>query len=103
MSDWTKNLKEQIIHFATWTRSNPDVYVAYSFNFELTTRSRQEKHHLADEVLDSTVVQVIQSMYDISKDEDLISCNGEDSLKNMFFGKHVTEADYKQRIENFWT
>ena len=65
--------------------------------------SRQEKHHLADEVLDSTVVQVIQSMYDISKDEDLISCNGEDSLKNTFFGKHVTETDYKQRIENFWT
>ena len=42
-------------------------------------------------------------MYDVSKDEALISCNGEDSLKNLFFGKHVTEADYKQRIENFWT
>ena len=84
MSDWTKNLKEQIIHFATWTRSNPDVYVAYSFNFELTTRSRQEKHHLADEVLDSTVVQVIQSIYDISKDVALTSCNGDDSLKICF-------------------
>ena len=41
-------------------------------------------------------------MYDISKDEALISCNGEDSLKKMIFGKHVTEANYKQRIENVW-
>ena len=41
-------------------------------------------------------------MYDISKDEALISCNGEDSLKKLIFGKHVTEANYK-RIENFWT
>jgi hypothetical protein len=102
LSDWTKNLKEQIINFATWSRLHPDVYGAYTFNFDLSTQSRQEKHHLADEVLDSTVVQVIQSIYDVSKEEALISCNGEDSLKDMFFGKNVTEANYKQCIENFW-
>jgi hypothetical protein len=102
LSDWTQNLKEQIINFADWTRSHPDVYSAYTFNFELSTQSRQEKEHLADEVLDSTVVQVIQSMYEITKEQALMSCNGENSLKDLFFGTDVTESNYKQRITNAW-
>ena len=41
-------------------------------------------------------------MYEITKEEALMSCDGENSLKDLFFGTDVTEANYKQRINNVW-
>lgn len=99
---WAQNLKTQLLHFAQWTRKNKQVYSDYTYRFSISVKTLPKVRYLADQLTDAHVVQVIRSMYPIDKEEALESINSKGTLHHMFFGPHVNECEYMDRIENSW-
>ena len=90
------------MHFAQWTRKNKQVYADYTYRFTITIKPLKKVRYLADHLTDAHVVQVIRSMYPIGKDEALQSNKSPGTLHHIFFGPHVNECEYMERIEDSW-
>lgn len=102
LATWAHNLKTQLMRFAQWTRKNKQVYADYTYKFSIGIKTLPKVRYLADQLTDEHVVQVIRSMYSISKDEVLESSKSKGTLHHIFFGPHVNECHYIERIENAW-
>lgn len=102
LNTWAKNLKVQLQHFAKWTREHKGIYNPFTYAFNIRIKTLTGKEYLADHLIDADVVQVIRSIYTISKADTLRSCQGSEDLKDIFFGPHVVEQEYMERIENSW-
>ena len=106
LNEWLNNIKSELTKFIIWTQrgDHDEYYTKYRWTSTIVPNAHQTIRKLAVEVLDETVIHVINSSYDVTQEQIKDSCDNEnDSLKSIYFEPDLNEDSYKARITNAWT